>query len=146
MEFHFLNFLRPSDLMTVGIFRSRKSIVWSHIFNDQDAHLAVLAGVEQHLECCPQNSVTAQPAPAPTLTHMILLAGAAFNDWPTLSPVTPTPPQHIRTPASHCSIIVTLILTLLAQQILTLSYPILRAESNTAQNWILHFLRKSWHI
>ena len=43
------------------------SIVWSHIFNDQDAHLAVLAGVEQHLECCPQNSALATVL---TLSHV----------------------------------------------------------------------------
>ena len=40
-------------------------IVWSKIFNDQWAHLGMFAGDEQHLECCPQNPVTVQPAPPP---------------------------------------------------------------------------------
>ena len=30
--------------------------MWSNFFDDQKVHLVVLAGDEQHLEFCPQNS------------------------------------------------------------------------------------------
>ena len=45
---------------------------WTQIFeqNDKRASQGVLAGEEQHLECCAQYSATAQPAPLTTDWHI----------------------------------------------------------------------------